>query len=144
MLIIVITLIREILESIGGIYVVRKLKQIDLLTGRHKVSRKAVASYVWVVLIVAFHNVIGIYLLYASFRRMINAPNDIWAVVESSISAFLVVSIDEAVLYCLLQHPITIAALDPLGMRPMRPDAIDLAREEEAQRVRGTVEPSAA
>ena len=134
MLIIVITLIREILESIGGIYVVRKLKYIDPMTEHHRVSRKAVWSYVWVVMIVVFHNVIGIYLLYASFRRMKNAPNDIWAVVESSISAFLVVSIDDAVLYCLLQHPISITALEPLGMRPMRPDEIDLQKQKQAEK----------
>ena len=49
---------------------------------------------------------------------MINAPNDIWAVVESSISAFLVVTIDDAVLYCMLQHPQVMHAVEALGTRP--------------------------
>ena len=120
MLIIVLTLIREILESVGGVYIVRKLRYTDAETGESRISKSSVGSYLWVMAIVAFHVSLGVYLLYASFRRMINAPNDIWAVVESSISAFLVVSIDDAVLYCVLQHPITIAAIEPLGSRPQK------------------------
>lgn len=74
MMIIIITLIREIQESLGGIYVVKQLKY-DVVdhrgnkTGKRAVSLAAVASYVWVTVIVLFHCFIGVYLLYASFRR---------------------------------------------------------------------------
>merc|ERR1711871_1620065 len=101
-------------------------------TGKKKVSCAAVASYVWVIAIVLFHCVIGVYLLYASFRRMINAPNDIWAVVESSISAFLVVSIDDAVMYVVLLHPKTKKAIDPLGQKSADPsEDVSLAERQE-------------
>ena len=63
---------------------------------------------------------------------MINAPNDIWAVVESSISAFLVVSIDDAVVYVVLLHPMTKKAIEPLGQKSADPSTdIDLAERRE-------------
>ena len=73
MMIIIITLIREIQEALGGIYVVKRLKY-DVVengkkTGAQALSISAVLSYVWVCVIVLFHCVIGVYLLYASFRR---------------------------------------------------------------------------
>ena len=85
MLIIVITLIREVLESLGGMYVVKQMWSYDPVTRKTSFSRSAFASYVWVTAIVAWNNILGIYLLYASFRRMINAPNDIW------VRAFIIV-----------------------------------------------------
>ena len=130
MMIIIITLIREIQEALGGIYVVKKLKyeHKNKRTGEVtlKTSWGAVLSYVWVCVIVLFHCVIGVYLLYASFRRMINVPNDIWGVVESSISAFLIVSIDDGVLYVVLLHPMSKKALEPLGQK-----SADLSKDEQ-------------
>jgi hypothetical protein len=73
MMIIIITLIREIQEALGGIYVVKQLKNDVIVggkkTGDKKLSIVGLLSYVWVCIIVLFHCVIGVYLLYASFRR---------------------------------------------------------------------------
>ena len=122
-------LIREIQEALGGIYVVKKLKyeHTNANTGEveMRTSVAAILSYLWVCFIVLFHCVIGVYLLYASFRRMINVPNDIWGVVESSISAFLVVSIDDGVLYVVLLHPMSKKAMEPLGQK-----SADLSKDE--------------
>ena len=54
------------------------------------------------------------------------------AVVESSISAFLIVTIDDAVLYSMLQHPKVRVALEPLGTRP-RKDIKRIERENEEE-----------
>lgn len=73
MMIIIITLIREIQEALGGIYVVKQLKYDVIVdgekTGDKKLSIVGLLSYVWVCVIVLFHCIIGVYLLYASFRR---------------------------------------------------------------------------
>lgn len=69
---------------------------------------------------------------------MINAPNDIWAVVESSISAFLVVSIDDAVVYVVLLHPMTKKAMEPLGQKSADPSSdVDLAERREKKDAQG-------
>jgi hypothetical protein len=144
MMIIIITLIREIQEALGGIYVVRRMHydvvdpKTGAKTGETKMSLTALMSYIWVVGIVLFHCIIGVYLLYASFRRMINVPNDIWGVVESSISAFLVVSIDDAVLYVVLLHPMSKKALEPLGQKSADPSQnTDLAERQEKKDAQG-------
>eukprot|EP01043_Picozoa_sp_COSAG02_P022928 COSAG02_NODE_1208_length_13883_cov_54.757998_7_plen_472_part_00 len=73
MMIIIITLIREIQEALGGIYVVKRLKYDVVVdgqkTGEKKLSIVGLLSYVWLCVIVLFHCIIGVYLLYASFRR---------------------------------------------------------------------------
>ena len=69
---------------------------------------------------------------------MINAPNDIWAVVESSISAFLVVSIDDCLLYVVLLHPSSKKALEPLGQKSADPSTdINLAERREKKDAHG-------
>ena len=52
----------------GGMYVVKQMWSYDPVTRKTSFSRSAFASYVWVTAIVAWNNILGIYLLYASFR----------------------------------------------------------------------------
>jgi hypothetical protein len=108
--------------QLDGQYVVKQHKRArvgkqEQGRGHMYTSRLGVFSYIWVLAVILFHSYLLVYLLYAAFRRMASVPNSIWDVVAESLAPFLVVTLDDAVLYCVLKHPITIRALEPLAIQ---------------------------
>jgi hypothetical protein len=89
MLIVAATVLLGLVEQLSGIYTVVRPR-----------------SCATVVLAVFFHVGLAGVLLMASRRRIATVANDFWAVMEAAVTVFLVVELDDLVLFCVKRHPV--------------------------------------
>lgn len=104
MFFVLMTVTKEFVEVITAQFTVYFV--FDEEDGSRKFNPKQVITYLWVLLQIFFETALLVVLLYASFRQMVTVANDIWSVIETSVSVFFVTQVDEWVHYCLMAHPL--------------------------------------
>jgi hypothetical protein len=88
MLIVAVTVILGLVEQLSGTYALQSVKLVFV----------CVAS-------ILFHVGLAGMLLIASRQRIATVANDFWSVVEAAVTVFLVVELDDLVLFCVRRHP---------------------------------------
>jgi hypothetical protein len=101
MLIVAATVLLGLVEHIAGVYAVHSSRECF-----------------WVVMLVLLHVGLAAALLTATRLRITTVANDFWAVTETAVTVFLVVELDDLVLFCVKRHPAVHAALCLLKVRP--------------------------
>jgi hypothetical protein len=104
MFFILMTVTKEFVEVMTARFTVFVAPDED--DGRRTLSLQQVLTHSWVLGQIFFETALLIVLLYASFRQMVTVANDIWSVIETSVSVFFVTQVDEWVHYCLMSHPL--------------------------------------
>lgn len=104
MFFVVMTVTKEFVQVITARFTVYVAANED--DGGRRLDLQEVLTYSWVLGQILFETSVLVVLLYASFRQMVTVANDIWSVIETSVSVFFVTQVDEWVHYCLMNHPL--------------------------------------
>lgn len=104
MFFVLMTVTKEFVEVMTGRFTVFVAPDED--DGSRKLNLQEVLTYSWVLGQIFFETALLVVLLYASFRQMVTVANDVWSVIETSVSVFFVTQVDEWVHYCLMSHPL--------------------------------------
>jgi len=90
---------------------------VEQLSGMYTVQRTQLVTISWISIV--FHVGLAGVLLMASRHRIATVANDFWAVMEAAVTVFLVVELDDLVLFCVKRHPAVHHALVVLRAGPL-------------------------